>query len=262
LTTVLLDNHLLSQQVQHTFFSAFGTTMGIPANCQWGVDTINKGSVLFPHLKALKATPAFIGRYLNEDPPGNLDKADAKYILDKGFRILVIYLVGTGLTGEKKGSAQASQAIQRARGVVPEDCDITFYADIEPNVHVDVDWILGWWKTMYQSNYGGRGGLYVNLDRRNSQHQKQVVTEAALKFPNSSDGPIRLYSQSPFQGEKLPDAINFPWQPDDLDVVPGASVIWQYQTSCVVRGGQAMCDFDLANEDGFHSMWAPTDGIP
>jgi hypothetical protein len=82
------------------------------------------------------------------------------------------------------------------------------------------------------------------------------------KFPNSDDAPVRLYSQSPFRGEKLPDAITFPYEPDDLESSPGASVIWQYQTGCVVLGGTAMCDFDLANDDGFESMWAPSDGSP
>jgi hypothetical protein len=239
--------------------------MAKAADMHWGVDTINKPSVLFRHLKGMNASPSFVGRYLNESPPGDLDRAEVDFYLARDIRILLIYICNSGLVGEKKGADQAAAAIAKAKSLrVPEDCDITIFADVEPNVHVDEDWIMGWWKAMFNSKYGGRGGLYVNFDKRNAQHQKTVVANAVARFPKSDDAPIRIYSQSPFKGEVRPgDAkFDFEYKPDELDLFPGSSVVWQYQTNCVIRGSVAMCDFDLANDDGFDCMWAASDENP
>jgi hypothetical protein len=249
----------------------------------WGVDSFNRadqkasgtgGKTLYDHVvekfKRLRPEgkgPDFWGRYLGGANP--LTPPEADFLLKKGCRILVVYNriaklressnpakkapVGT----QSDGAGAAGDAIKIAASLgMPRGSFI--FANIESWMQPSKDWLFGWCKTMFLSQYGGAGGFYCNtadppFSRFSQEFNKvfQGVTTPKL-WPHS----CRLFAQSPFRGCQV---IPAKYEPQKLTGFPHDPSFWQYAINCDKPPGEknGLYDLDLANELGWQSLWVP-----
>jgi hypothetical protein len=246
----------------------------------WGVNSWNKVNTmigtqtLYDWVAKKVGEPHFWGRYIGGITPP-LDLAEANLLHTNGCKILLIYnklteamVSATGTAGFNAGKDAADDAIKRAQNPlkVPEEDTIWIYANIEGGWKVSSDWILGWWQKMYDSSYGGVGGLYCNpvwtAHWKSNFVKAYCAAVASTSIPNVTNLSY-LYSQLDPNGRVAgcaADPSTLPFTPANPPCHPGGSVIWQYAINCY-KGilpplNQGIIDMDLANQRGINSMWA------
>jgi hypothetical protein len=134
------------------------------------------------------------------------------------------------------------------------------YADIEPNWKCAAEWFHGWWKVMFDSPYGGMGGVYENPLKWNAPnfanpYLKALKGDSPFVFEDPPSKARYLYSQQPCKGCLKPKSITFDFVPAEPHGVRGTTVVWQYGIDCVKRGGtHGLIDMDLADARGYASM--------
>jgi hypothetical protein len=227
----------------------------------WGVDSATpsnnnvQGQTLFDFItQQAGQSPAFWGRYIG----GNfaLTAGEAQFLHDRNCKILVIYNgahnnPNSVQGGFQEGVTDANKAIAAAQALgVPNGTWI--YADIEAGWSPTADWFKGWSDTMFNSQYGGAGGVYCNPLPGNAAHFSDPYCDAFNNDPNmqgAGDSAALIYSCQHEPG--CSTAANAPtFNPAVPPCNPNAA-IWQYAESCF----QGLVDEDLANDVGFASMW-------
>lgn len=227
-------------------------------------------------LTGIDTKPAFWGRYLNgASKDYNLIAPEIDYLLSRGCRIVPIFLPGShNRNGFDAGSRAAEAAEGFARQIgVPDG--VRIYADLE-NRAFDSEWFRGWCTRMFQSNYGGMGGVYGD-----TQHSWSWGAAAAAGVPDDPQSGTLIsdlaagrvtagksslfytWTTRPFLGHEL--TTGEPLMPSEFRAInPPANflmktVLWQYRQN--VKLGLhlhhgALVDLDLATEDGYADMWS------
>jgi hypothetical protein len=270
----------------------WGVDSYVPAN-----HTIGKGTLFDLVVKDAGGTiPDFWGRYVlvakaptasNPYPQVPLSRTEANYIFSAGngqCRILIVY---NGLNNSKPppaakgkpptrfpgsvqgtfddGKADAQDAINVARNCgVPEDRNIMIYGDIEDDWKVSKDWVLGWWDVMFRSNFRGAGGIYTNTNLPSFTRPYQDALAASALTATRL-----LWTTQPFKGCVMPSKIisTFPgptFSPAGAATFPRQVAVWQYGRNCHLAPNSQIgyYDVDLANQDGFDSMWPSSVPVP
>jgi hypothetical protein len=268
----------------------------------WGVDSLNAADSLWPqgvqpkNQKKLwhvvyerfgKRIPEFWGRYIVGTTA--LTQAEANYLLNPpdACRILPIYNQCQPWGGEARGVADAEAAI-RAAGALGIPANVFIYADIEAQFNPTKAWILGWWKRMYNSPYGGCGGFYCSPVKRNFRFlpayapalvaaMAQIAQANAANTPSPFGTSVNRRIWSNTHKRVVPQALagltgpdpqipNYAdvGKPDPITLANGTIVsdipaVWQYAVDCLqVKGPKSgLVDLNLANDDGFDAMWQP-----
>lgn len=202
--------------------------------------------------------PDFWGRYLGRH---QITAGEAEYIFEQSggkCRILLAYNnVGpVGVRGNRQAGIDAARdAIARATALnVPRGTFI--YCDIEGKYRPSVDFIQGWWEGMWNSIYGGAGGIYCKTTEPN--FVRPYLSAVRAGNPTlAPDFPIwarYLWTTRPqVSGRHKPGdySIFAPIEPSDTQGgLQGVTVIHQYALD-----KYGMVDFDLANQAGYDSMW-------
>jgi hypothetical protein len=248
-------------------------------------------------VKRLGRVPEFWGRYIgNKKDEVSRHEVDYLFKQSKGkCRLLMIYNGADEKSvggDENAGALDARKAIQAATkvGVPP---GVMIWCDIEGKWPPSEKWFLGWWKTMWASDYAGMGGIYC---RANSQKFYGPYVNALLQ---TSKGPQQTnYTLNPF-AKRLSDRKVFmvPWDPirtrllwasqpqmtrwshpktDPLrftpagpPTLPGHVALWQYNRDLFhdyERSGKVskngLVDLDLADERAYELMWQAKTAAP
>lgn len=235
----------------------------------WGVDSLFPADTtantqlkktIFEIVEEEERIPDFWGRYIIGKPEHILTKRETKFLLDKGCRILPIYNGISKITVKTRanGVKQAQDAILRANKLsIPKWTYI--FANLEWNFYPTKDWFVGWWETMFNSHYGGAGGLYCNPAGhnvgflKNYRNAMNEVTDS-LSIPN-----IRYFcptfSSGPPKGCNA-NRKTIKWNPYEPVFNPGSTQLWQYAIDChKVQGRWGAYDKVLATEKGFNRLW-------
>lgn len=245
--------------------------MAVPDGCYWGVDSLipihqpmGGKKTLFEFVQEkTKATPSFWGRYIGQHNGKNaLPKEEVAFIrqVSPHTRLLVVYNNVRPGGGYDTGRIDAQAAISFANAL-DISSGVVIYANVEPSDgKVSADWIRGWWDIMYDSKYGGRGGIYGNTSGITWLAYLRSAYAGALekmKSPPSMGWYPPLWAQRPFKGCMIPEQINFSYQPDQIWEGYGAAVVWQYAINCYIPSGQknGLIDMDLATQIGYDGMW-------
>lgn len=248
----------------------------------WGVDSLNPAT----HKMAVKGHPTlfqyvcdqagrvpdFWGRYITGGKAGRLSQEEADYIFttsDGATRILPIYNQARpnpgSLTGkERQGEHDAAHAVKAASDLgIP--AGVFLWCDIEPGWRTTAAWFRGWWKGMFNSQYGGMGGIYENPLKWNGGNFAKPYLEA-LRGDSPwvfQDPPAKaryLWSQQPAKVNASLASVPA-YAPAEPQGVRDVTVLWQYAIDCLRTGGKwGNVDLDLANETGYDSMWSSGGG--
>jgi hypothetical protein len=227
----------------------------------WGVDSalpangmVEKQTLFDFITQQCGQAPAFWGRYIGGRFA--LTPAEAQFIHNKGCRILLVYN-GTHNSprsvqgGSAEGANDANKAIAAAQTLgVPDG--VWIYADVESSWTPTSAWFQGWSDAMFNSQFGGAGGIYGNPNKTNAANFNVPYCNAFISDPNmrGTDGDAAyIFSSEPEPG--CTTAAQAPAFAPDMPPCNPNTVIWQYAESCF--GGRV--DEDLANDAGFASMW-------
>ncbi len=235
----------------------WGVDSAMPANAQVAgpAGAHEQRPMLFERLSALAGrAPEFWGRYIGGHY--SMTAAEARFLHGQGCRVLMIYNGAHDSAASVRGGypqgvhdAQAAISSANALGVA---AGTFIYADIESGWRVTADWIRGWSDTMYDSEFGGAGGIYANPMPQNAPNFNNPYCQAF-----NADAKMRglaghhgayIYSSEPEPGCGVPGPNRF--APATAPCNPN-TVVWQYAEGCY--GG--LVDQDLANDVGLWSMW-------
>lgn len=229
--------------------------------------------------------PEFWGRYIfssSSKGVAGLTKSEANFIFERSggrCRILLIdNIAGVRFSqGKEVGKADALGALRQCgKGGLDVPGGVVIYADIEPEFQCNSGWFQGWWEVMQQAGRA-RGGLYVEPGQFGFSRPYRaallatadIFTKAInpLIFPPDPSNTARLlWSQRPVPffkkvlGNTDFNGGNFrptSFAPNEPTFHPRMTVIWQYGGDCLVvpRNANSKIDMNLANEQGFASMW-------
>jgi hypothetical protein len=220
----------------------------------WGVDSWNKATGKVPGRNQIfwawvcatyKRAPEFWGRYILGGGGPPLDDPEVQFLLSKGCRILPIVrpnpakMAVTGLKGVANGMEAANNTLAAAKNLsIPSS--VYIYLDIESGDKPSEDWISGLFTNMSPRV----PGFYCSPTNPNFH----VPYCKALNRIANKDAPRRLWSVTPYQGCQ---ASPTDFKADSPKCDPGAGGVVQYAIGC--HGN--LIDLDLANDDGFNSMW-------
>lgn len=227
----------------------------------WGVDSAQpansmvQGQTLLDFItQQCGQAPTFGGRYIG----GNfaLTSLEVEFLHDKGCRILVIYNGARNSPasvqgGLAEGANDANKAIAAAQALgVPDG--VWIYADVEAGWQPSSAWFQGWSDTMFNSQFGGAGGVYGNPHKTNAANFNVPYCDAFNNDSNmqgTDSNAAYIYSSEPEPG--CTAAANAPAFTPDMPPCNPNTVIWQYAENCF----KGLVDQDLANDAGFASMW-------
>jgi hypothetical protein len=261
-----------------------------PAGSHWGVDTAAPANAavknrngqlttLFDLVLGELGMPEFWGRYLFSSRNLGVtalskDEADFIFGTSSGLcRILPIAnIAATRFSqGIQIGRQDAQVAINKC-GTIGVKSGVVVYADIEPQFQCSSGWFQGWWEVM-QAAGRGRGGLYVDPSQITFSTPHRAALRATLDifgkalnpnptfFPPDPPGAARLlWSQRPLKFFKTSinkaDFKPSAFAPLEPTYQRGMAAIWQYAGNCrVIAGSPTVIDMNLANDQGFASMW-------
>ncbi len=221
---------------------------------------------LFDFITKQVQFPQFYGRFIGGRY--SLTADEINFIFGQGdgsCSILLIYNGATPGEGYYGGVMDANNAISAAQALeVPTG--ITLYADIESGVRVSPDWILGWMDTMNASMYANPGGFYCNPSAWNEKNFNHPYCIAITGPSNLRDDGTFISNPPLFSSAPRMDcsfitddpALYTPLAPP---CAPSSAVIWQYALGCFKSSTypRGLCDMDLANDDGYATMWS---GLP
>jgi len=232
----------------------------------WGVDSflpanatrhVPGSKMLYDFVAAKNGPPDFWGRYIGTR--SSLSKPEAQYLLSKGCRILVIF---NGFTAhhvkgdENAGSQAAAEAIQAANNLGVKKYTY-IYANIEWDWRPSKDWIIGWWRKMRVSSYGGVGGFYCNPAPINSAFLKsfhEALGAMEKEIPNLRY-MCPLFASGPNKGCST-NGKKLTWGPYEPPFHRGGTVLWQYAINCSkVTATHGLYDMDLATSRGIRTLW-------
>jgi hypothetical protein len=260
----------------------------LPKGIHWGVDTVNAANsavlqdgklvTLFDLITSKLGMPEFWGRYLFASAKVGitaLKKEEAKFIFNSSngtCRILVIDDIGGQRfkQGKDIGRQDAQIALNRCSALsMPGGAMV--YADIEPQFECSSGWFQGWWEVMRAGGRGG-GGLYCDATQFIFSRPHRAALKATMDplsaglnpdpplFPPDPPFIARLlWAQRPVKFFKtIIDPKNFKpdvYLPAEPTYQRGTTAIWQYAGNCRVPGSGQLIDMNLANDQGFGSMW-------
>jgi hypothetical protein len=242
-------------------------------NIWWGVDSLIPANYILNNLKdkptvyqyvvdKMERAPDFWGRYIVGTQEQRLLREEADFLLARDCRILPIFNQAHVSAGLEMGREDARKALKAASDLsIP--AGVWIYADIEPGWKPTRDWIRGWWDGMYNSMYGGCGGLYCNSHPINT-YFTYPYGEALKMEPTSRNILFNsyLWAQTPAKGcSSKPSSMQF--TPDSPKSHLGGARVWQYATKCLVgamKPGKELVDMDLANDTGYDGMWKGSGG--
>lgn len=218
-------------------------------------------------------TPAFWGRYIGHPNASiNLTSTEASFLHNRNCRILLIYGGTTNATVQtyQNGVNAATNAINYIANnnlAVPGAKRVWIYCDIEyPEMSPTADFFQGWSDTLFNSIYGGAGGVYGNTIN-DAAHNPQFNTPYCNAYTADSNmrvgsAPALVWANQPNQClgptcDLLFWASNPPaFSQVDVHFPCGApTVIFQYANQLTIAGMPNAVDFDLATGAGFSSMW-------
>lgn len=227
----------------------------------WGVDSAQpsnsmvESQTLFDFItQQCGQAPAFWGRYIGGRFA--LTAAEEKFLHGKGCRILLVYngtrdSPGSVQGGFPEGANDANKAIAAAQALgVPGG--VWIYADVESAWTPTPEWFQGWSDTMFDSQFGGAGGIYGNPHKANAANFNVPYCNAFHGDSNmqgTDEDAAYIFSSEPEPG--CTTAAEAPAFAPAMPPCNPHTVIWQYAENCF--GGRV--DQDLANDAGFRSMW-------
>ncbi len=249
----------------------------------WGVDSataasfgpVGKYATLYDAVVSSDGagrTPSFWGRYVGHPTASfNLTSDEASFLHSHNCKILLIY---GGTTAQTVGSYQdgvnaASNAINYITNnklAVPGGKSVWIYCDIEyPSMSPTADFFRGWSDTMFNSSYGGAGGVYGNTIN-DAKHNPQFNTPYCNAYAADSNmrvgsAPALVYTDQPIQ------CVGPSCNPQTLASTPPAfskaeappcgapTVLFQYAQQLTIAKMKNAVDFDLTNGAGFAGMW-------
>ena len=103
---------------------------------------------------------------------------------------------------------------------------------------------------MFNSIYGGAGGIYGNTGGP-TFNRPYCMAYTNPKDSNMRTGPALLWTNQPNDGSCVPRTSFNPTIPK----CHPPTVIQQYSLNCSIGGKHV--DMDVANGQGFASMWSP-----
>ena len=233
-------------------FSHLGVDSYIPAN-----DTSyfgNSGRTFYDAVtEKLRYRIEFWGRYIGASKP--LTLAECKFLHDRNCKILVIYN-GTSTQSVRgnfsAGEQDAKKAIEAANLLkIPDGIFIYANIDSTPPMNPSTEWIRGWWTKMYNSIYGGVGGIYMGLDisRNYCEIFKKVDSDARKSPPEYPTRIINLSLNSSFMLGKIVNPPNC--HPNGFRIKQDTMKYPIFS----VKGGSAAVDLDSASDSGLSGMW-------
>jgi hypothetical protein len=224
----------------------------------WGVDSatgansIVGNQTLFDFVtQQCGQPPGFWGRYIGGLYP--LTAAEAQFLHNKGCRILIIYNGAQNTVSSVQGAFpagvnDANKAITAAQALgVPSG--VWIYADVEASWKPTSGWFQGWSDTMFNSEFGGAGGVYGNPHRTNAANFNIPYCDAFNNDANMQGTAAYVFSSEPEPG--CSTASGAPAFAPDMPPCNPNTVIWQYAEDCL----DGRVDEDLATDAGLASMW-------
>lgn len=172
--------------------------------------------------------------------------------------------------GRDIGRQDAQIALGRCSALsVP--AGVMVYADIEPQFQCSSGWFQGWWEVMRSAGRGG-GGLYCDATQSTFNRPHRAALKATLDplsagidpdpqqfHPDPPFSARLLWAQRPLRFIKTTiERSNFKpatFEPAEPGYQKKMTAIWQYGGNCHLAGSRMLIDMDLANEQGFASMW-------
>jgi YVTN family beta-propeller protein len=230
----------------------------------WGVHSLTAANTMIGKQTLFEVVsqqagqaPAFWGRYIGRIGRGNLRPNDPQSLAEITFlhghncRIALFFrdtaTENADIFTYQDGVDYATTAIGLASALgVPRG--VWIYADIEidPDFPIPTaDFFRGWSDTMFKSIYGG--GIYGNTA---SNDFNQPYCIAYTSDSNMQTGPALLWTNQP-SGHTCVRSTTF--NPTIPSCHP-PTVIQHYSLNCPIGG--RLVDMDMANGQGFASMWA------
>jgi hypothetical protein len=223
--------------------------------------------------------PEFWGRYIggdNHNPRrgeqnGYLTLDEISFLGKRDCRILLIRrgladaVKRDSVHAGRQSAVAAQQVAVQTHGITPQHTWI--YADIEPDYRiVSSRWMQGWMRQMHESSWGGAGGFYAPTGVNG--FTDTILRNAMETVRDNSDSaslPIRdiftklfLYAQFPNNKGgadvttlEIGQANRPTWDPGGVRIWQYGLKAWTFSTAV----GDVQVDLDLADDDGFHSMW-------
>lgn len=235
---------------------------------EWGVDSflpvtttryVPGGKTLYDYISDKHGPPAFWGRYIAGNNNVILTRDEAQFLLQKNCRILVIYNgfgAGHVRQGIQAGKDSADKAIRQANYIGVKQYTY-IYANLEWDWEPSVDWMLGWWRTMSLSKYGGVGGFYCNPAPVNKKFLNNFSSALAIAEKNIPNVRYMcpLFASGPSKGcHANPKSLT--WQAYAPSFHRRETVLWQYAINCTkVSGNKGLYDMDMATARGLRTLW-------
>ncbi len=201
--------------------------------------------------------PDFWGRYLGRH---EITGSEAQYIFDHSggnCRILLVYnLTSQAVVGgtRQDGLRAARDASHRAAKLGVR-AGTSIYCDVEGVWYPTADFFQGWWEGMEWSLY--QPGIYGRTDAPNFTRPllRAMRVDNPSLVPKSVFGTRYIWTTRPQIGKrKRPGdfSVFAPIEPrDSQGTYHGGTVVHQY----ALDKNNGMIDYDLANQDGYDSMW-------